>query len=94
MRLWRARLEDCLRVRLVEDESGTVTHIREPLATANVLALVRLLAGMCANVHRQGASLDEALATAGRCTSVGSLVGVNAVVSLQVGLAVEALGCC
>jgi hypothetical protein len=67
------------------------THIGEPLAAANVLALMGLLARVCADVHGQGTPLDEALATSRGCTSVRTLVCVNAVVPLQVRLAVEAL---
>jgi hypothetical protein len=67
------------------------THVGEALVAAKVLAHVRLLAGMCTDVHRQGAALDEALPAARRAALVRPLVGVYPVVSLQVGLAVETL---
>lgn len=66
-------------------------RVGEPLAASNMLALVRLLPRVGADVDGQGASLDEGLAAAGCRTRVRALVGVNAVVSLQVRLAVEAL---
>jgi len=56
-----------------------------------MLAHVRLFARVSADVHSQGTSLDEALATARRVALVRSFVRVYPVVSLQVGLAVEAL---
>lgn len=46
---------------------------------------------MGANMHSQSTPLDEALAAPRRVARIGSLVGVYPVVSLQVGLAVEAL---
>lgn len=52
---------------------------------------MRLLSGVSTDVDSESTSLDEALATAGCRAGVGTLVGVNAVVSLQVGLPVEAL---
>lgn len=72
-------------------EERKATHVGEPLAASNMLALVRLLPRVGADVDGQGASLDEGLAAAGCRTRVRALVGVNAVVSLQVRLAVEAL---
>jgi hypothetical protein len=56
-----------------------------------VLALVWLLSGVGANMNSQGTSLDEALATSWGQTRVWSLVGVDAVMSLQIGLSVERL---
>ncbi len=47
---------------------------------------------MSAQMYRQRTSLNEALATLGDIADVGSLVGVNAMMSQQVRLAVEALG--
>ena len=56
-----------------------------------MLAVVRLLAGVRAGVHRQGAPLDEALAAVRVVALVWPLVGVYPIVSLQIRLAVEAL---
>ena len=70
---------------------GRVTYIREPLAAAHVLALVWFLAGVGADVDCESTSLDEALATSRRAALVRPFVGVDAVVPLQVRLAVEAL---
>lgn len=39
------------------------THVRESFSTADVLALMRLLTSVSADMNRQRASLDEALAT-------------------------------
>lgn len=50
-----------------------------------------LLAGVGADVHSQGASLDEGLAAATVVARVRSFVGVYPVMPLEVGLAVEAL---
>jgi hypothetical protein len=56
-----------------------------------MLALVRLLTGVSADVDSQGTSLNEALATARGGTSIRPLICVNSIMSLQVRLAVEAL---
>lgn len=71
--------------------AGETGRVGESLATANVGALVRLLASVRANVNRQSAALDEALAATVLVAAVRALVGVNAVVSLEIRLAVEAL---
>ena len=52
---------------------------------------MRLFAGVGADMHSQGAPLDERLAASAVVARVGSLVGVYPVVSLEVRLAVEAL---
>jgi hypothetical protein len=69
-------------------------YIREAFSTRHVLALMWFLACMSPNVNGERAPLDEALATPWSHTGVGALIGVYAIVSLEVGLAVEALGCC
>jgi hypothetical protein len=70
------------------------SYVGEPFSTANVLALVRLLAGMCSDVDSQGTSLDEALSTSRCHARVWALIGVNSVMSLKIRLPVEALvGC-
>jgi hypothetical protein len=51
-----------------------------------------LLARVGSNMHRQGTSLDEALSAAWMAARVRPLIRMNAVVSLQVGLAIETLG--
>lgn len=43
------------------------------------------------NMHGQGAPLDEALAALGLLAGVGSLVRVDPIVPLEVGLPIEAL---
>lgn len=68
-----------------------MSYVGEALAAAHVLALMRLLAGVSADVDSQGASLDEALATARNRARVGTLVGVDSVMALKIRLAVEAL---
>lgn len=52
---------------------------------------MRLLASVRADVYRQGTALNEALAAPWCLAGVRSLIGVYAVMSLQVRLAVEAL---
>jgi hypothetical protein len=66
-------------------------RVREAFATAHVLAVMRLLARVRTDVHGQCTSLDEALAAACRGAGIGALIRVDAVVSLQVRFAVEAL---
>jgi hypothetical protein len=56
-----------------------------------VLALVRLLAGVCPRMDCQRAPLDEALATSRVVARIGALVCVDSVVALEVRFAVEAL---
>lgn len=68
-----------------------ITYVRKAFAASNMLALVRLLTSVCSDVNSQGASLDEALATARGGARVRSLIGVNSIMSLQVRLAIEAL---
>lgn len=60
------------------------THIREAFATANMLTLVRLLAGVRSDMNGQGTPLDEALTTTRSRASVWALIGVNTVVPLKV----------
>ena len=66
-------------------------YIRETLSTAHERALVRLVTGMGSPVNREGAALNESLATRLVVTRVRALVGVYAVVALKVGLSIEAL---
>jgi len=49
-----------------------------------MLALMRFLTSVSTNVDGQRASLDEALAAARRTASIGTLIGVYPVMSLQV----------
>ena len=91
-----ARLEDWTEVSKDKSESashryGSTTYVGEPLSASLMLAVVRLLAGVRAGVHRQGAPLDEALAAVRVVALVWPLVGVYPIVSLQIRLAVEAL---
>ncbi len=98
MRRWRAKLEDWAKRQYThkcEQKAGEAenreTNIGEALVAAKVLAHVRLLARVGADVHRQGGALDEALAASGSIALVRPLIGVYPVVPLQVRLAVEAL---
>lgn len=52
---------------------------------------MRFLAGVCPDVNGQGATLDKTLAAVGLVAGVRSLICVDAVMSLQVRLAIEAL---
>jgi hypothetical protein len=60
------------------------THVGEPLSASNMLALMRFLAGMCSNVDSQSTSLNKAFSTAGSSASIGSLICMDPVMSLQV----------
>jgi len=93
IRLCLARLDDWQRNRsaLWISLAGGGTDIREGLSTIRLFAMVRLLAGMGANVHRQRAPLDEALPATLLVASVRSLLGVYAMMSLQIRFAIEAL---
>ena len=70
---------------------STFPHIRESLPTANVLALMRFLACMSANVDSESTSLDEAFSTSRCHTRIWPLIRVNSVMSLKIRLPVEAL---
>jgi len=67
------------------------THIRESLATSNMLALMRFFSGMCSNMDSQGTSLYEAFPTAWCKARIWPLIGVYAVVSLEIRFSVEGL---
>lgn len=56
-----------------------------------MLALMRFLAGMGPDVNSESTPLDKALSTPRSYTGVGTLIGVYAIMPLQVRLAVEAL---
>lgn len=56
-----------------------------------MLTPVRLLSGMSTIVDGQCASLDESLGAASMSAIIRTFVGVYAVVSLKIGLAIEAL---
>ena len=56
-----------------------------------MLALIRLLASVGADVDSQRTALDEALTASGNRAGVRTFVGMNPAVSLQVRLAAEAL---
>jgi hypothetical protein len=64
--------------------AGKTRRVGKSLAATNVLALVRLLASVCSDMDGQRTSLNEALAASSSRARVGTLVGVNPVVSLQV----------
>lgn len=66
-------------------------RIREAFSAAKVFALVRLLSSVGTDVYSQGAALDEGLATIAVVADVWALIGMYAVVTLQIRLAVETL---
>lgn len=70
---------------------GHTTYIGKSFPTVTIHASVWLLTGVSANVNSQGASLNEGLVARLPTTFVRPLIGVDAVMSLQIGLAVEAL---
>lgn len=67
------------------------SYIGESFLAGHMLALMWFLAGMGANVNCESTPLDEALSTPRSHTRVGPIIGVYAIMSLQIGLAVEAL---
>lgn len=67
------------------------TYIREPFPATHMLALVWLLTSVCPDVDRESTSLNEALPASWRRAGVRTLIGVNPVVPLKVGLPIEAL---
>ena len=68
-------------------------YIGKALAATIILATVGFLARMGADVHRQGAPLDEALVAPGMVAMIWPFVGVNPIVPLQVRFPIEALFC-
>lgn len=77
---------------LEKGETGRMaTYVGELLAAAGEATLMRLLARVGPDVDGQGTSLDEALAAVAFVTCVRSLIGMNTMMSLQIGFAVEAL---
>ena len=69
----------------------TDAHVREGLATIFMVADMGLFAGMGSRVDCEGTALDEALVAARHCAMVWALVGMNAIMSAQVGFAIERL---
>ena len=70
---------------------AVLTHVRESLATSFDLTYVWLFTRVGSMVDGQGTPLDEALTATGYLTAIRSLIGVNAIMSLQVRLAIESL---
>lgn len=70
---------------------GGFTDVGEPLATAFMLASVRLLTGVGTDVNGQGTALDEALVAITPGTDVRTVIGVYAIVPDEVRLAIELL---
>jgi hypothetical protein len=69
---------------LIFSDFSKITYIGEPLATANMLTLVRLFARMRSNMNCQGTSLNEALPASKCQTGVRPLVRVNSEMPLQI----------
>jgi len=67
------------------------SYIRESLSTPDMLALMRLFSGMGSDVNRQSTSLNEAFPAARCHARVRSFIRVNPIVSLKIGLPIEAL---
>ena len=68
-----------------------LTHIRKPLAAIIVTALMGFLACVRPNMYGQSTPLDETLPTVGLVTCIRSLIGMDAIMSLEIGFSVEAL---
>ena len=71
--------------------NGGWSYVGKLLATAEYPTLMGLFTSVGSNVNGQGTALDEALATVGFITRVGSFVGMDAMMSLQIRLAIETL---
>lgn len=91
MRRCRAKLDDCEEGQRHAGSEGWTTNIGEPLPTSFVFAPMRFLAGMGTYMNRQCAALDEALVAITPGANVGTVVGVDAVMSDEVRLAIELL---
>ncbi len=66
-------------------------YIREPFPASNMLALMRFLACVSANVNSQGTSLNKTFTTTWGHTGVRSFICMDSIMSLKVGFSVEAL---
>lgn len=69
--------------------SSETGRVREPLSTPYVLALMRLLACVSADVNGQRTPLDETLAASWCHTGVWPLICVDPIVSLKVRFSIE-----
>ena len=67
------------------------SYIRESLSTPDMLALMGLFSSMGSYVNRQSTPLNKAFAAARCHARVRPFIRVNSIVSLKIGLAVEAL---
>lgn len=65
--------------------------IREPFVATLILTFMRFLSRMSADVHCQGTALNEALPAVLVPTLIWPLVRMDAIVTLEVRLAVKAL---
>jgi hypothetical protein len=65
--------------------------IRESLLTAFVITDMRFFAGVSSRMYCQSTALDEALVAVLYCAVIRSLVGVNAIMATEIGLAIERL---
>jgi len=66
-------------------------HIRKTFPAADVLALMRFLACMSANMDGESTPLDEAFTTSRCHTRIWPLIRVYSVMPLKIRLSVEAL---
>ena len=73
------------------DMSGMFTHIREALPATNIGTFVGFVASVSAPMDRQCTALDKGLLARLVVACVRPLICMDAVMPLQVGLAVETL---
>lgn len=74
-----------------ETKSRSSAYVGEGFQTALMVTDMRLLTGVGPRVHGQRAALDETLVAVLDGAMVGSLVGVDAIMATEIGLAVEGL---
>lgn len=78
-------------MKVIVGDWAMCTYVRKTFAATDKLALVGLFAGVGTDMHGQGTSLDKALLASGVVAGVWPRVCVDAVMSLQIRLAVEFL---
>lgn len=72
-------------------EGLQIAYIRERLLAAFMITDMRFFAGVSSRMYCQSTALDEALVAVLYCALIRSLVGVNAIMATEIGLAIERL---
>lgn len=91
MRRCLARLDDCVRLVKFEMRLLKATDIGKLLATSFMFTTMWLLPSMGTVVHGQCTSLNKSFGASGMGTVIRTFIGMYAIMSLEIGLAVKAL---